>query len=238
MYKWLTPKLPTIITRKDFVTLVFDICDQIRLNYDLIIHVIEVADKFVDYDGDRISSLLLLKKSYILENFSYREMIQHPVPQDYSVELAYVTVNIVAKAMEDFSHSRTITLAQNLENYYVFKMEREICDIINYTVKPKNIMSFIGCLIWKQPHDSKHVLDTLFWDLSKVICHDKKLLYSNPIAVLMGIIILFKKNKLSTVRENKYRTFITFIEMIAFDYNLDVRDILSEYIKVKRNSAS
>lgn len=258
MYQRDIPKLPESISRYDFVELAFDLGRIHMHGYDTIVAAVQIGDYFVSFSGKRksyrpLSALDKLKyrvrKGELTEkcntlSFSGEieleqdiragqypmEILDTPVPQIYSVELAHVVTVISAKINEEFDHGyNSIRSALfDTENAYVRKMEYEILIMLGFHFKVYNFVTVIGLLL-ADNHAPR--LGPVFWDISKEICHNKELLAKDPRLIVISIIILGRRGKLSALKAHRERMFRERIATLAYELELPVSHVISAYIK-------
>lgn len=258
MYQCDIPKLPTEISRNEFVENVFDIGRKNNHRYDTIIASVMLGDKFVSYEGKRIPYVELNNKTFSADsgsddpdellnetfdkingNLQLKELIDNLVPQIYSLELACVVSLIVAKYNEDSGYRRIRYAITDTNNNYVIKMEWEICILIGFELHINNFITVICEIISKILNQNTFIngwnLSLFFWDFSKDICMNEKLLKSNPRTIILGSILLYKMGKLKAARLYKKRIFNEIMIKLAHEYELNLGDILRKYIAIKQN---
>lgn len=250
MYTRNISRLPEEISRDEFVNIVFDLGLMHQHGCDTIVASVELGDYFVSFRGNRIPFVQLTKKERMkrksrekkgerVEKTTFKEEV---IPQVYSVELAHVVTIIIAKYNEDDGYNWTDDAIDATNNDYVIKMEWEICIMLGFHIKVRNFITLIGEIIWsittedERIHESSSLrLHSMFWDLSKEICMDQKLLATDPRALVMGCLLLQQRGKLRAVRINKERIFRATMNLIAHEYELDINDLLNTYIKLKKD---
>lgn len=235
MYQRDTPKLPIPIPRNEFVELVFDIGYQYMHGYDSIVSAVQIGDYFVSYTGQRSSYCKFSPEDQ--PEKSMKETIEKTfmdelVPQVYSVELAYVVTVLSGKYNEDFGYRNISRASFDTENSYVMKMEREIFEILWAEFRVYNFITIIGLLVAKDKNYPPR-LARVFFEIAKDVCMDQKLLSMNPWTVVIGIILLGRAGKLKAVRTDRERIFWDLIQTLSAEYDLDDKDILNAYIKMK-----
>ena len=261
MFQRDTPKLPIPVSRGTFVDLVFDLGKENSHGYDTIIAAVQLGDYFVSFTGPRViyrklmevekikynTEKLALKRSLNLRNLDYGQkgqiinkileerkptFIDEPTPQVYSVELAHVVSVIAAKCNEDFSGYRTHEAIFETDNCYVVKMEWEIFSIIGFRLKVYNFITVIGSIIAEIfGVERSPYLGSQFWDISREVALDPKLLEINPQTLVLGMILL--GNKLKALRTHRERIFSKTITNLVQEYELRAEDILQAYIRMK-----
>ena len=251
MYQRDIPHLPTKISREEFVDHVFELGLRNSHSYESIMVSVQLGDNFVTFSGDRVPFIELNREEKII----YREerkrrkkipeiihdtsVIEHilnqrpktfideVVPQVYSIELAHVVTVIVAKANEEFGYKQTCYAVADTCNHYVVKMEWEICILLTYHIK---IYTFLSVLCWEK----RLILRSMFQDLCREICMNYALLHKDPRVVALAVIILFHRKRLRAIQTSRRRIFHEIMLLIAREYELPVKDILQEYIKLKQ----
>ena len=216
------PKLPTKIDRKEFVDIIFDLGLSSMHGYDTIVAAVQLGDKFVSYSGSRISFNDTRFGSYDID------IMNQPVPQEYSAELAHVVTIITCKVNEDNGYMDIKEAIYETCNSYVAKMEWEICELFNFNFKVNNFITLIAALVCHKK-DEPITLDSGFYDLSKQICINIELLNMNPFTLVAGILILIKHKKLRASRDNKERIFKNIMVQLAKEYEVELSDVLREY---------
>lgn len=260
MYARDTPRLPIPISRDQFVKIIFELGYLSEHGYDTIVGSVQLGDYFVAFSGPREPFIeltreeqLLMKKEQLIAEGKESDMglegritdvilsarnpktfMDELVPQVYSNELAHVVTVLVAKYNEDFHHGyRSINLAVfDTGNYYVRKMEREICTMMGFNLKVHNFISVIGALIIDYDAKVFRRLGSVFWDISREICLNQKLLSLNPLNVALAIFLLGRAGKLRALRTNRERKFRKLMKTIAREYELDVSDVVRSYIQL------
>lgn len=208
MYEWDFIKKPDVITRESFVEMVFEIGSSYNHGYDSIIASVQLGDQYIDMTNNI-----------------------------YSSELAHVVTLIIGKFNEDHGCTETRLVLTNTNNKYIVQLENEIYSMIGFHVKIYNFITVIEDLLlsYNENFDPSYY-HSLFYDISKDICQDKKLLSLNPRAIIIGIIILYKRGLLKSYKINKQRIFLNFIEKISQEYEVDMYAMLHAYIELKLNS--
>ena len=216
------PKLPTKIDRKEFVDIIFDLGLSSMHGYDTIVAAVQLGDKFVSYSGPRISF------NDIQSGSSDIDIMNQPVPQEYSTELAHVVTIITCKVNEDNGYMDIKEAIYETCNSYVAKIEWEICILFDFNLKVNNFITLIGALVCHKK-DEPITLNSAFYDLSKQICSNLELLNMNPFTVVAGILILAKHGKLRASHDNKERIFSNMMIQLSKEYEVELSDVLREY---------
>lgn len=242
MYQREIAKLPTEISREDFVEKIFDLGFDQNHEYDTIMLAVQIGDFFVKYDGHRIPHTSWKRKEIVESKLSKRDPRCDPdgiadilAIQKYSDELVHTVTAIASDYNEDDGYD--IAKANvNCNNGYVFKLEWEICSILEFHIQPRNYIRAIGQLIYhKHQYEKIRHLAPIFWDLSKDICLNHQLTIMNPNTVLLGIVMLYKRKRLSAIRKYRCRRFSTLFKNLAREYELPIGKILQAYIAYKRS---
>ena len=211
--------LPKPIKRNKYVKLVFDLGLQHDHDVSTMISAVIIGDEFISYKGVRIP--------YIPKNNGkYCDMLVETVPPFYSKELAYVTTVLSAKMNEDKGYKNTNDAIFDTENYYIVKIEWEVLFILNFHVKISNFIIMMYNIIAPQ---NRRFAD-YFWDLSREICLDEKLLYTSEKTVILACALLSRNNKLRAVKKCKKRMFKCCLEQLSYEYEVDMSDIIREII--------
>jgi len=222
------PHLPIEISRKEFVKIVFDVGLIHTHGYDTIIAAVDIGDRFVEYSGSRES--YTRKHKY---NSDYDKILSLPIEQIYSKELAYIVTVIAAKSNEDDGYNDTVEAVDDLCNYYLYKMEWEICTLFNYHFPVNNFITYIGTMLYATTMGSIK-LSSVFWDISREYCFDRKLMKINSPTVLIGMMYLYRKNKLKAIISHKERLFRDTITSIAKECEVTTDEVIKIYIsKIK-----
>jgi hypothetical protein len=219
MYQWQIPKLPTEIKRDHFVKKVFDISNDYHHGFASMVQAIIIADDFVNNQEQRTP--------YLFQDKDITDQFNELSEQIYSQELAYVVVLITGKLNEDDGYTKTKQAIYDTNNIYVVKIENEIYKLYNFNLKIDNFISVLGKL-----NSSLHTnlqLSNMFIDLCKIICMNKSLLYCKPATIILALVILNKKKKLSIMKNYRYKIFETLIINISLIYDIPIDNILSSY---------
>jgi hypothetical protein len=236
MYQWEQPHLPIAISREDFVDIIFDIGLYNLYNYDTVVSSVQLGDSFVEYIGPRNPYVDKLQLEKFPINSYERDILEKLVPQEYSKELAYAVTVIMGKFLDERGRGFgwTNIAIRETNNYYVVKLEWEVCMILGFHIKTKNFISVIGNLIYSDiSYQPTPILNSVFWDLSKDICMNKSILNMDPRTVVLGIKLLHRKKKLRAVTSNRKRFFLQLMNTISNDYEIDMKDLLRGYIDTK-----
>ncbi len=150
--------------------------------------------------------------------------------QYYSDELAHAVIVIASKANED-DHYTSLNAKIDTNNGYVISLEWKVCEILGFHIKNNNFITFICKFL--NPL-TKPTLGSVFWDLSKDICMNPKLLSMDPLVILTVCILLNKIGKLRAIQNNKKRVFSTIMDQISFEYDININDLLKKYIEIKQ----
>ncbi len=213
MYRRDIAHLPKAIDRVAWVNLIFELGRFHSHNYETTINAVLIGEHFMQYEEPRTPYTYLKNTSPILKTI---------VPQTYSVELAHVVTVIAAKFNEDSGYVSTLSAANNTNNYYVYKMEWEICILLNFCVWHDNIISYLSI-------SSNMNLGSWLWDLGKAICLNRELLKSRFETILCAIVILGRKNKLAPLIKYKERIFYMLLESIADQNDIEISDVIRKY---------
>jgi len=219
MYQWQIPKLPTEISRDQFVKKVFDISIQYNHGFDSLVQAIIIADDFVNTKEER--------HPYIFQDKDINKEFNELSAQIYSEELASVVVLITGKINEDNGYIKTIQAIYHTNNVYVMKMENEIYNLYNFNLKIDNFMSVLGKL--NSSLQTNLELSNMFIDICRIICMNKSLLYCKPCVIILSLCLLNKKKKLSIMKNYRYKIFETLIINISLIYDISIDNVLSSY---------
>jgi hypothetical protein len=219
MYQWQIPKLPTEISRGQFVKKVFDISIQYNHGFDSLVQAIIIADDFVNTKEER--------HPYIFQDKDINKEFNELSAQIYSEELASVVVLITGKINEDNGYIKTIQAIYHTNNVYVMKMENEIYNLYNFNLKIDNFMSVLGKL--NSSLQTNLELSNMFIDICRIICMNKSLLYCKPCVIILSLCLLNKKKKLSIMKNYRYKIFETLIINISLIYDISIDNVLSSY---------
>lgn len=220
MYQCDFPVLPKTITREFFIDNVFTIGYENENQYNTLLSAVKLADDFVEFKENI--------KCINPKNNVHSLMNEH-LKQIYSVELAYVTISIFSKLLED----RNTFYPHHIKNCYLFKMEWEICNIFNFSFKSHDYFNLISNIVFPFVEIHSLTLNSMFFDLTKDICTSKSLLSINPITLFIGIFYLYKKGKLKTINTYKKRLFIEMILKISHEYEFPVNKVMKQFVLCK-----
>lgn len=253
VYQREIPTLPKEISRKTFVREIFYLGYDRHHEYNTIMLAIQIGDFFVNYKGKRVPYIGWKRREHstkyrsrttdkiIIKNvLSNRDPKYDPhkiadilCDQIYSYELIYTATAIAADYNEDNGYN--IDHANiDCNNAYVYKLQWEICKLLNFTICPVNYLQLIGRILCiNNPDESKcnKHLAPIFWDLSKFVCLDYKLCNINPITVLLGIIILYKRGRLMVIKEHRFRKFMMIVKMLSYECETSNLEVIRAYIK-------
>lgn len=228
MYRRDIPHMPNTVSREQFVKEIFDLGLRFDYECDTLITAVEIGDKFVSYEGDRVPYTSYKKEKQDKLTSEQIKIITEVVPQVYSRELAYVALVISADVTEDNGYSIE-EAADELENGYVYKMQWEICMLNDFYICNKNFTTLLASLV----DYAEFKLNRMFWDLSLAICLDKTLLYANHITIIIAIIILSDRRKLRAQKQYRKRIFRNLMLQIAKEYEIPISELLQSYINIK-----
>jgi len=147
----------------------------------------------------------------------------------YSIELAHVVSILSAKYNEDFGYKLIYLAADDTNNHIVYALEKEVYKCINYKITHNKFIILLYIIIGEKK------LHSCFWDILKDICSNEetfKLSNINPKVILLGLILLFKNNKLSSIRKNKERIFKEFINIVSHEFEIKPEDFLKSYLNL------
>lgn len=199
-------KIPTRITREKFVNIVFEIGYRWSHSYNTIITAVMLGDEYID-------------------------KIQYKIFNYYSIELAYVVSILSTKLLEDFGYCSTSKACYDVGNRYIIEMEWNVFTTTGYNIRRYNYIDAIPKLI---NGNSVKQLNGCFFDISRDICMDKQILNINPFTLILGLTMLYRKNKLLSYKKYKKRIFYGIMRKLSKEYEVDLSDILSAYIKIKQ----
>lgn len=224
---------PKSISRAAFVEKCFDLGLEFDHGYNTIIAAVNIGDDFCSFNRPwKICDWIETVKNEEYEIDDY--ILKLPVQQIYSVELAHVVTLLTAKIHEDDGYCFSNFCVQALENRYIYKLEWELCFMFNFhfPLKPNYITILYKTI---NSNDISPVLNKKFWYLSKEICLNKSLMQMNPFAILLGIILLHRKNKL--IADIKFRAwkFVNLLSVITFYVDTDQQHIVRMILKHQKS---
>jgi hypothetical protein len=228
MYLRDIPHLPKIISRREFVEIIFDLGLKWEYGCDTLIMAVQIGDRFVSCENIR-KPYTRYKKKYRKKLTSEQlELLTDLVPQVYSKELAYVVFVISSNYNEDWGYCME-DVANELSNGYVYKMQWEVCMVHNFYISRENFFTHLFSLI---DYD-KYNISGMFWDLTRHVCMNKSLLYSNPSVIISAIIILARNDRLRAKKDHRERIFQNIIMRSSQEYEIPLDEFLQAYIKSK-----
>lgn len=220
IYKRHIPHMPKKIKRDEFISIVFEIGFRNGHSCDTVMIAVKIGDYFISYKGSRTSYCGSSNDPIMLDI----------VPQYYSEELAYTVSILSAKFNEDGGcYNKTSIAAFDTNNYYVYKMEWEIFEVLDYHIKPYNIIPYIDFNF--QPGFRPWIRD-----FCQHIC-----LYApdwKPTTVIIAMIILSKYKTPSFIKKNRQRRFLNLAQKISHEYEISLSDFFISYIKIHQKSSS
>jgi len=226
MYKWQVPKHPKLIKREKYVNKIFVIGHDKDFNYDTLVLAVKIGDKFIKTQGQEIYTSYM---SNVKENFTFeeQEILNKTCVKEYSKELAYVSLSIASYINEDNIYNIK-TVAIKLENGYVFKLQWEICIENNFYIQTQSF-----CNILQYFFDQKYNYD-FFYFLFLDICLDYDILHTHSqISLIIGILILFKNNKLKSINKYKEQCIKYLIDDISSYYDISPNVFFYKYLEFK-----
>jgi len=250
MYQREIPHLPIKISRQQFVDEIFVVGMDCGYGCDSIMTAVDVADYFVSYEESRTPytgwqfGQQTKKENYLKYNF-----MNEVVPQVYSRELVYVIISVISMANED-SNNNISNWVYHLSNAFMYKMQWEVCMLLNFTIKIDNFMSNISNCIWSL-RDTNTIKDSegnimwnsrsdpvavnsIVYDIGKLICSNDKLLQINRATILVGILLLHKYNKLKATYDYKSRKFLIMMKAISSECEIPLSTVVQSYIRIKK----
>jgi len=229
MYKRDIPHIPDVISRTKFVDEIFQLGLMLGNGYDTLINAVMIGDKFVSFIGERSPYKCYKENNRDKLTEEQIKIINELVPQEYSKELAHVSLVISSNYIDDWGYSIE-DAANELTNGYVYKMQWEICMIHNFHFSNNNFLTNLFTLI--DYNDTNNISD-MFWDLTKNICMDISLLYASHSIIIIAFIILIKHNKLRARRDYHERIFQNIMIRASQEYEIPLNSILHAYITYK-----
>jgi len=148
---------------------------------------------------------------------------QSSIPQIYSTELAYVVLSLVAKAKEDFNFYCTKTALRETKNSFLINMEWKIGEMFGFCFNSKNFLTLASSLVCCDK------LYSGFFDLTKEVCMNKKLMKTNPRTLLCGILLLIKKRKLKAPKLHRWRLFSSLLMKASYEYEIPLKDLIDGF---------
>lgn len=209
MYKRDLPKIPSSISREDFIYEIFSICRSKDLHYDIMISAVAMADTFV-------SDPRVFVCNWILRSYDYMCI---PSPKHYSLELAHTVIVLLSKLYDENRYPTRLAVVE-LENSYIYKLEWEILMSINYKFDIKHVFSDLYA-----PSTSL-LLHCLAYDicLYKLWDFDIKL-------ICISALLLNKHKKLrAQTRFNKIK-FLRLLNLLKSEYDINYPTFCAAYIK-------
>ena len=265
MYQRDVSTLPIEISRDDFVDIIVEIGSIYNHTIETTVAAVILGDYFISFNSPRspyipsnrrkkdvintknilaqstINNLTPLPTQSVKHVYKSRDIpFNEPISQIYSIELAHVVTVIAAKYNEDYGYRNIKQACFDTNNYYVVKMEWEICSIIGLHVKIKNFVSLFAIILEILGINSSKEWHPKFYFICYEICYDKILLNTHPKAILMGILLLFKHNKLPLNCIENARRIIFERTMIKISHisDTDISDVIKAYIMMKKNILS
>jgi hypothetical protein len=153
-----------------------------------------------------------------------------------SRELAHVCTVVVAKITEDFgcSYNSIGEAVYQTKNGAVRLLEWQLCQKYDFVPPVRNnFLSLVGKLIMPDINETCRPLGKDFFDISFTVCLQSNLLCLDQRAVLLGIVMLYRKGKLRSDRIRKERLFTTLLYNLAIQYDLSIDSVIAAYIKHK-----
>lgn len=216
---------PLEITRNEFIEKIFTLGSENNHGLDSIIESVQLGDLFVNNTKDYIP--YVYNKKIGSNNFTFIDKSE----QIYSNELAHIVTIIIAKFNEDNGYNNTFRGIMDTSNFYIVKIERDICNIINYTVKINNILTYYYSIFPFQ------YLNSDFYYIFKDICHNKEILYSNPFTIIISLLLLNKHNKLKSLKYKRFDIFCKFILKLEYELESTPNIIINELINIKTHKS-
>ena len=173
MYQWEEVYLPLPVSRATFVRIIFELGDEYDHSPNTNIYAVALGDQFVHYQGRRDSFV----PSLIVDDH-----LLAPVPQCYSIELAYACVLLAVKFNEDYGYRSTKKALSDLCNYYLIKMERELLQIASFSLI-HNPVTFCERIFGVTPS----------WEVCYRICLVPNFTQVNPFALILGLKMVFDR---------------------------------------------
>lgn len=222
MYRRDIAHLPSPIERSEYVRCIFELGWRHDHSAETMMNAVLLGDYFVSYSGIRTPyHLFSLHKSKLLEKV---------VPPVYSIELSHVVSVLSAKLNEDRGYDSIKVVASETQNYVVYKMEWEICFIVQFNIRRPNIISSWALIVGPE----KNHLGSWMWDLTLEICLNESLLAQSPLTILLALKLLARRNKLGALYRHDERIFELAVKEIAWEYEISTADLLKLYISRKR----
>lgn len=219
MYARDIPRLPESVSREVFVNTLFDIGLLYQCSCDTLLSAVTIGDAFVSHKFS-IPPHRLIANPLLTPDKA--DILNQPLPQTYSIDLAHVSLCISSSIHEESCYSID-DASRDLDNIIVYKLQWEVCLMFKFCIPTPKIVKLLAILGYG-----------LTWDLSKDIALDKSLLYSNPYALLLGVKLLGRNVSANTKR--RYRLFKECFLQISSDYELDISDLLLSYSNLRRKS--
>lgn len=217
LYERDIPHLPLPISRREFVHKVFDIGCTYNHTLDTILTAIDIADNFISHTGETP-----ICNWY---NTSYDFMLV-PIDKIYSLELAYVTSTITAKIFEDYGLVNINYTIDENRNNYIRKMEWEILMLTNFHITRNTFSHFLNFLLEPSDHT---ILNDFFYIWCEDICSIPQLQRCDPRAILIGSILLYRRNKLKSQHANRSRIFLLLMTRIANEAETSLYNAIRAY---------
>ncbi len=174
---------PTVITRPEFVNLVFYNED---LSPDSKYQAVALADRFIHTNNCYPLSL----KNLACDPLSLNAI---PCARQYTQELAAV-VGAIAGEVNEEDYDLTQVVYQ-FRNRYVIKLHWEVCQSVNFTIPRGTFLHLIFYHWWPTIYNSYPT--TFIENITKRVCHIPNFIQLNPITIVMAIMLLLKHKKLT-----------------------------------------
>lgn len=208
MYQRDFPRLPLSCPRESYVREIFDLGQQHHFEYNVLYSAVIIGDDFINNKSDEVTPYHS-KFNFGPED---QQLLRDPVPKTYSLELAHVSLSI-ATSQIDLPYPMSV-VCDRLDNYYPYKMQWDICISRGFTLPRHNIMTLFAHLTMNERFKDFPSL----WDLSLAICLNSQLMSLNPITIIVGVLLLHRKDRLSAEYRAAERRLQTFLEELD-DYD-------------------
>lgn len=223
MYERDVARPPRPVSRVDFVREVFQIGAEYNFGYDTLISAVVLGDRFVHMRGRRIPYRRLGTR--MKEDKRYHAGFMNTLAEQiYSIELAHVVCTITGGSLDDVADVagyNIMNAVSQCDNAYLYKLQWEVCIVSHFTIRSNNYLTLMADLVWRaRLNDSPGTVSSMFFDLSLMICLNRRLLGTNPLTILLACIMLAKRGRLAARRYHRRRIFLQTLSKVSKEYGI------------------
>lgn len=212
------PRIPEKIPRHSFIEILFDNALSLEIDAFLSINAVIIADNFVS-NLNQFCYKSYKQKTNMQLITTYSDLLEKPMGRYYSFELALVCLSIASNLWDDNRYPINF-VASDAKNGIVYKLQWEICMSHNFSFPSDNFLSIIYKFSTNPSQFHHKTLSKKILFLCKHICLDLSMLHSNPLSIIISLLLL-RKFRFKLVSDTNYKFYLLTELIDSLSYEFD-----------------